>query len=120
MYVLILDMDIIKNIKQIRINKSITQEVLADYLGVDTAVISNIEKGKRDLKVKELEKISNCLGVDVLDLFTYPRKFVDIETLQSSGENNIKATLTIELSQEKKDDILKLIFNKDELEILSK
>ena len=63
-------MKIIENIKEIRINKGIPQKALADALSVDNAVISNIENGKRELKVAELEYIANCLGVDVIDLFT--------------------------------------------------
>ena len=68
-------MKIIENIKEIRINKGIPQKALADALSVDNAVISNIENGKRELKVAELENIANCLGVEVIDLFTYPEKY---------------------------------------------
>ena len=54
-------MDIIKKIFAIRKEKGITQEVIADALFVYTSVISNIEKGKKELKVSELEKIANAL-----------------------------------------------------------
>ena len=54
-------MKIIENIKEIRINKGIPQKALADALSVDNAVISNIENGKRELKVAELENITNLL-----------------------------------------------------------
>ena len=45
-------------IREIRLSKSMNQQIIADLLGVDVAVISNIEKGKRDLKISEIEKIS--------------------------------------------------------------
>lgn len=66
-------MDIYKNIREIRLQKGINQQALADALNLDVAVISNIEKGKRDLRVKELEIISNVLGLTVVDLLTYPQ-----------------------------------------------
>ena len=103
--------NIISNIKTLRLEKGITQEVMADALGVDTAVISNIEKGKRDLKVKELEIIANCLSVDVLYLFTYPKKYVDVETIKSDKED--KVSVTFEVSPSKRDYLLHLVMNKE-------
>lgn len=113
-------MNVIQNIKQIRLNKSITQEVLADALGVDTAVISNIEKGKRELKVKELEIIAKCLNVEVLDLFTYPKKYVDRDAIETADSSDLRATLTIELKNDKRDQVLKMIFGDDNLDLLNK
>ena len=60
-------MKIIDTIKEIRLKKSINQQTIADALDVDVAVVSNIETGKRELKVSELEKISNVLEVDMND-----------------------------------------------------
>lgn len=65
-------MDIVKNIIEIRKKKGVKQELIADALNIDVSAISNIEKGKRELKVSELEKIANALNIDVLYLFTYP------------------------------------------------
>jgi transcriptional regulator with XRE-family HTH domain len=65
-------MNIIKNIIEIRKQKGINQDVIADALNVDVSAISNIEKGKRELKVSELGKIAKVLNVDLLYLFTYP------------------------------------------------
>jgi len=52
-------MDIIKNIIEIRNEKGISQEFIANDLGVDTSVVSRIENGKRTLKVSELEIIAS-------------------------------------------------------------
>ena len=59
-------MNVVQNIKEIRTAKGINQDVIAEALSVDIAVISKIENGKRELKVNELSKIANCLGVDIL------------------------------------------------------
>lgn len=102
-------MDVVANIKALRIEKGITQEVLADALEVDTAVISNIEKGKRDLKVKELEKIAKCLKEDVLYLFTYPKRYVDQDSIESSKDD--KVSITFEVSRSKRDYLLHLVMD---------
>ena len=79
-------MDIYKNIREIRLQKGINQQALADALNLDVAVISNIEKGKRDLRVKELEIISKVLGLSVVDLLTYPQQFVNVIDLPRSDD----------------------------------
>lgn len=110
-------MDVAKNIKEIRLQRSINQQIIADALGVDVAVISNIEKGKREIKVKELEIISNVLGVSVIDLITYPKKYVEV-----TGQKNepIETVLQIKLPKEKQEQVLKLILGEKGFEILKK
>lgn len=102
-------MNVVQNIKEIRTAKGINQDVIAEALSVDIAVISKIENGKRELKVNELSKIANCLGVDILYLFTYPKVFVDKESLPP---NNDKISVTFEISPDKREHLLKLITGK--------
>jgi transcriptional regulator with XRE-family HTH domain len=110
-------MDVVKNIIEIRKEKGINQEIIADALNIDVSAISNIEKGKRELKVNELGKIANALKVDLLYLFTYPDTYVKKE---NSCHEPIEATLQIKLQSDKKDQVLKLIFGENNLEILNK
>ena len=110
-------MDIAKNIREIRLQKSINQQVIADALGLDVAVVSNIEQGKRDLKFKDLEKISNALGMSVIDLITFPDKYIKAESIK---EEPIEAILQIKLKKDKKDQVLKLVFGDNNIEILNK
>lgn len=110
-------MNAIENIRLIRVEKGIPQKKIADALNVDISVISNIETGKRELKVSELEIIAKILEVSVIDLFTYPEKYVSINNINN---DDIAATLTIQLRKEKKDQVLRLVFGDNNLEILNK
>lgn len=110
-------MDIIENLKKIRVQKLVNQQVLADALDVDVAVISNIEKGKRELKVSELEIIANVFGLRVIDLFTYPQVYV--EKTETTAEP-VEAILQIKLTKDKKDQVLRLVFGDNNIEILNK
>ena len=110
-------MEIYESIREIRLQKSINQQVIADALNLDVAVISNIEKGKRDLRVKELEIISKVLGMSVIDLFTYPDKYVKVSQKE---DEQIEAILQIKLRKDKKDQVLKLVFGENNIEILNK
>ena len=109
-------MNAIDNIKKIRLEKGIPQKKIADALNLDNAVISNIENGKRELKVSELEIIANCLEVSIIDLFTYTKIYVNLNII----EYEISATLTIQFKKQKKDPVLKLVFGDNNLEILNK
>ncbi|MDR1673467.1 MAG: helix-turn-helix domain-containing protein [Bacteroidales bacterium] len=109
-------MNVVNNIISIRKEKGINQEVIADALGLDTAVVSNIENGKRELKVSELEIIANVLKEDVLYLITYPERYEkSIKTPEP-----VEAILQIRLQSDKKNQVLKLIFGDECLEILNK
>lgn len=110
-------MDIVKNIREIRLQKAVSQSVIAEALGVDTAVVSNIENGKRELKVSELEKIAKALSISVIDLITFPKTYVEIST---TNPDPIEAVLQIRLRKDKKEQVLKLVFGENNLEILNR
>lgn len=106
-------MEVLEAIKIIRLQKSINQQVIADALNLDVAVVSNIENGKRDLRVKELKIISNVLGISPVDLFTYQDKYVK---LSQKEEDQTEAILQIKLTKEKKDQIMRMLFGHENIE----
>lgn len=110
-------MEIEKIIREIREKKGINQQVIADALNVDVAVVSNIEKGKRQLKVKELEIIAIALEMSVIDLITYPKVYVEKDATDAEP---MEAILQIKLSKDKKDQVLRLVFGDNNIEILNK
>ena len=56
---------IAKKIRILRKSRGLTQQQLADLLGVQRATISNYEVGRRSPHIKELEKIADILGVNL-------------------------------------------------------
>jgi transcriptional regulator with XRE-family HTH domain len=108
--------NIVKNLIEIRKEKRVSQEVISDALKVDTSVISNIEKGKRELKVSELEIIAKAIGVDMLYLITYPHVYEK----KVESKEPVEAILQIKLQSDKKEQVLKLVFGENNLEILNK
>lgn len=110
-------MKIYEAIKEIRLQKGVNQQVIANALNLDVAVVSNIEKGKRDLRVRELEIISSVLEMSVVDLFTYPEKYIKISQQE---DEHVEAVLQIKLRKDKKDQVLKLIFGENNIEILNR
>ncbi len=60
-----------KIIKNIRLDKKFTQEVLAEKIGVHPTYIGKIESGKSNPSVMLLYKISKALKVNLKDLFDF-------------------------------------------------
>lgn len=71
--------NIIRNIEAIRKEKRINQEVIAAELGIVQSSYSSYITRESDIKYSRLSQISNILGVSVIDIITYPAKWVPEE-----------------------------------------
>ena len=56
------------NIKAVRLKRGMSQQELADAIGVTKSTISKYEKGQREPKYNVLRGIAAALGVDWTDL----------------------------------------------------
>lgn len=57
-----------KNLKKIRIDKKLSQEDLAFMAKTTSKCISDIELGKRNVKIDTLSRIANALGINLSEL----------------------------------------------------
>ncbi|MBQ7018754.1 MAG: helix-turn-helix transcriptional regulator [Bacteroidales bacterium] len=121
-------MTIYEKISTIRAIKGIKQDIMADAVNVTQGAYSNLEAGKSKLTFEALEKIAEAFNMPIIDIITYPKVYVDRDTIQtaeiiptpSENDNEVKAILQLELKKDKKDQVLKLIFGETNLEILNK
>lgn len=58
-----------KRLKRIRKQKGITQEALAEAVGVHSTYVSMVERGVRNPTFKTMDKIARALKVDIRELF---------------------------------------------------
>ena len=106
---------ILENISKIRVNKKITQKSIAEFLEIEQGSYSLLERGERDLTIDRLLQIAIFFKMDIVDIITYPNK----GSYNKENEEDIKAILQIELKKDKKDQVMKLIFGDNSLEILN-
>ena len=59
-------------VKQLRLSKNISQEELGALSNLDRTYISGIERGKRNVSLKNILQIASALGVSALELFNIP------------------------------------------------
>lgn len=58
-------------VKQLRNKLGISQEELADRVGLDRTYITSVECGKRNISIINVEKLANCLNVSLAEFFTF-------------------------------------------------
>jgi len=73
-------------IQYIRKSKGLTQEKLAEAIGIDTPNLSNIERGKRFVSADTLEKIIHALGISERELFEFEHIQTREELINSINE----------------------------------
>lgn len=62
-------LDVGKMIKNLRVSKGISQEKLAEMLGINKASIANYESGRRTLTVEKLEELLRHLNTTIIEFF---------------------------------------------------
>jgi transcriptional regulator with XRE-family HTH domain len=58
-----------RNLKQLRLQKGISQESLALLADLDRTYIPSIEKGERNVSITVAGKLANALNVEISELF---------------------------------------------------
>lgn len=61
-----------EHIRTIRVSKNITQEQLANEIGVEISQISRIERGIISTSISNLHNISRVLDIPLKDLLDFP------------------------------------------------
>lgn len=64
-------------VRALRQSKEISQENLADLCGLHRTYISDVELGKRNVSLENIQKIASALGVSL------PEMFVEVERHES-------------------------------------
>jgi transcriptional regulator with XRE-family HTH domain len=63
-----------KRLRQVRRERDLTQEQLAEAVGVSAEAVSNFERGVHAPSFETLEKLSEALRVTVHELFLFPQE----------------------------------------------
>ena len=61
-------------VKEFRKQRKITQEKLAEIIGVDNGYISKLEVGQNFPSISTLERIADAIGVELYELFQFTRR----------------------------------------------
>lgn len=67
---------ILENIEAIRKEKGLKQEVVAERIGIKQSAYSRIFREQDDIKLSKILQICDILEVSLVDVITYPEKYV--------------------------------------------
>ena len=105
--------EILEKIEFFRKKFNFSQEQMAEKMNITQSSYARFESGRSKTDLKVLILFCEKLKLTLKEFFIFP------STLNSNNED-VKAIIQIELKKEKKEQILKLIFGENNLEILNK
>lgn len=106
--------EILKKVRQLRDIHKYSQEQIAEKMNITQSKYARFERGSVKTDLDTLVDFCKVLKISLKEFFIYP------DTLSKNTDEPIKATLVIELKKEKKEQVLKLVFGENNLEILNK
>ena len=56
-------------IRKFRHQKNLSQEELAELVGIDRTYVGGVERGERNLSLINIKKLSDALGIKIKDIF---------------------------------------------------
>lgn len=113
---------LLENIVKIRRDRGLSQEYLAENLGFSQPGYSVIERGMRQMDYSLLCRIADIFEMSVIDIITYPEKYVRADERQAvtAAADEEKVTLSVELSAHKREQVLKLVFGSNNIELFNR
>lgn len=107
---------VIKNLTIIMESKGLNQLDLAEYAGVSESAVSKYLKFLNALSLDNLSRMASGLGLRVIDIITYPK----VLKYDRKDDEPVEAVLQIRLTKDKRDQVMKLVFGDNNIEILNK
>lgn len=108
-------MEILENIKEIRLKLGYSQEYVAAKLNTTQGSYAMIERGERHLRYSTLIELSNIFNMDIINVIIYPNTYELID--KNKPAQKFKTSITIELPENKKDTVLKFLLGETYKEI---
>lgn len=119
---------IVSNIIKLMRDRDLKQSTLAERMNITQSQISKKLSGELRISLNDLAEIASALSkmaiqsgkpsVSVVDIITYPDKYAKVENGATQAEP-IEAVLQIKLQKSKKDQVLRLIFGDNDIELLN-
>lgn len=112
-----LERKVTQNVRRAMSAAGFYQSRLAIEADIPEAALSKMLNGDQHLTLEALSKIASALSLREIDLLTWPDRY-DLAGDMEGGPTEV--LLQMRLTKEKKDQVLKLVFGENNIEILNK
>ena len=103
---------VLENVRKIMIDRNLTQLSIGEMMDAGESSISRILSGRGALTLDHLANLASNLSMSVTDIITYQDQKKEAEP--------VEAILQFKLKKAKKEQVLKLVFGENNVEILNK
>ena len=86
-----------KRLREIRKSRQLTQEELAETIGIALPNISYIETGKTFPSVETQEKLCDALGIKIYEFYMFDEEISEEDMKQEIMDNLKNSTMTLRL-----------------------
>ena len=105
------------SIQKLMTDKDIPPKQLASIIDTDYSQVLRILNGKGNFTLKHVEILSTYFKLRPIDIFTWPDIY---QKPGVNGEEPAEVLVQLRLTKEKKDQVMKLVFGENNIEILNK
>jgi len=103
-------MSISDNLKKIRNRRNVSQQEVADFLGIDRKTYVNWESGSADIKSSFVPKLAEFLNVDINDLFREkPAKIIINQQNTDNKDNSINGIVILLTDKSAVDQLIEVV-----------
>lgn len=106
-----------QNVRKILNERGLLQSYISYHSDLTQGKVSKILNLEQKMTISDLSIFASVLSLSEIDLITYP----EVYTLKNNQDQEpVEAILQIKLKKDKKDQVLKLVFGENDIEILNK
>ena len=110
---------ILKNVRMFREQANLSQDQLADKMKITQSSYARFERGETKTDLETLLLFCKTLNKSLIEVITYPDTFINVTDIYNCKEED-RVSLTIELKKDKREQVLKLVFGDNNLEIFNR
>ncbi|MDR1763429.1 MAG: helix-turn-helix transcriptional regulator [Dysgonamonadaceae bacterium] len=101
---------ILSNVRIIRERKNLSQEQIADLMGLTQSAYARFERGATKTDLETLQKFCDVVGYSLVEVITYPKRYVDFDAVQKENSTS-KIIISFEVDESYKDSLVEMIIS---------
>lgn len=108
-------------IKEIRESKGLSTYEMAKRMKITQSSYARFERGDTKNDIERIYSFSEAVGMSLIDVLVYPEHYINVKDIAKEMKMyEPDVTVQVRVNNEKKEKILKMIFNDSDLDLLTK
>lgn len=99
---------VVEKLLKLMEDRNLSKAAFAELIGFEESKWNKISNRRQSLSVEELSKIATRLDMREIDIYTYPKKFLDPDDIPVLSQPE-RISVTFEVSPDKRDILLNLV-----------